>query len=182
MPKPPPRLRNYPGPGDISASISASSYDLTCASQIDSRTGLRTGEEVEPFEGEPGVRNRLQHGPHLLDIDAELLRPAAHLHSRAFEFEVRVDPNRDACRQAQFRRDGLEQPHFANRLDIDQHPRRNRLAQLGLALARPGETDFLRIGAGIERQLEFARRRDIDAVDQPRHVADQRRHGVGLHA
>ena len=63
---------------------------------------------------------------------------------------------------------------------MQQHPRGNGLAQLGLAFARPGKTDGPDIRAGVERQLEFAGRGHIHAIDQRAHKAHQRRHGIGL--
>ncbi len=118
---------------------------------------------------------------HLLDVDAELLGPAAHAHAGAFQLEVRVHADSDPCRGAEFGRDGLEQRDFAHRLDVDQHPRGDRLTQLGRALAGAGKADFARVGARVERDFELTRRRDVDAFDQARHQLHERGHRVGLH-
>ena len=48
-------------------------------------------EQLEVGRGEP----REERG-HLLGVDAELLRPAAHPHARALDREVGVDADRDA--------------------------------------------------------------------------------------
>ena len=132
--------------------------------------------EVEFLRGK-GLHQRR----HLLDVDAELLRPAAHLHARALEFEIGIDAHRHPRRQAERLRDRAQQGHLAHRLDVDEHPRCHRLAQLDLALAGAGEADLGRVGAGVQRDLELARRGHVDPVHQPRHAADERRHGVGLH-
>ena len=75
----------------------------------------------------------------------------------------------------------VEQADLAHRLDVDQHAGGDRLAQLLGALARPGEADLGRIGAGVERHLQLAGRSHVDAVDLARHEGHQRRHRVGLH-
>jgi hypothetical protein len=70
---------------------------------------------------------------------------------------------------------------LAERLDVDQHASGHGLVQLDVALAWTSEADVLRVGPGVQRHLQFARRGHIDAADQPGHVRHQRRHRVGLH-
>lgn len=60
--------------------------------------------------------------------------------------------------------------------DIDQNAGSSGLPEFRLAFARPGKADFTRIGAGIERDLQFASRGNVDAIDQPGHIADHSRH------
>ena len=67
---------------------------------------------MEPLESEARAAYLLQHGRHRLGIDAELPGTPAHLHARALELEVGVDPHRDACRQSQRIRDSLEHGYF----------------------------------------------------------------------
>jgi len=113
------------------------------------------------YEDEPKPTDLLQQLRNRLGIDAELLRTAAHFHSRRLELEIRIDAYRDTSRESQRRRQSREQRDFARRFDVHQHPGRNCLTQLRLLLARPCETDVPRSGTGIQRHLELTRRSDI---------------------
>src|SRR3546814_1892015 len=50
-----------------------------------------------------------------------------------------------------------------------------------VGLAGAGETDVGGGHAACERRLEFAARRDVEPVDEPRHKGEERRIGVRLH-
>jgi len=39
----------------------------------------------------------------------------------------------------------------------------------------------VRIGAGIEGSLQFPGRGNVNAIDQPGHEGDERRHRIGFH-
>ena len=142
---------------------------------------LRPGEKMKPFELQSLAADLGQQGRYLFRIDAELLGSAAHLHSRAFQLEVRVNPHRDACRQPQLHGNHGQFADFAEGFDVDQDARRDRLAQFATALAGAGKADFRRIRTGIQRHFKLPSRSDIDAIDQARHDTDQRRHRVGFH-
>jgi hypothetical protein len=99
MPKPPPRLRNFTGPGRFGE---AQGQLEALALGLDDGLGaqvLGAGEEVEALEGEAGLADLGQQLGHLFGIDAELLGAAAHLHARTLELEVGVD--RTATRAGQ---------------------------------------------------------------------------------
>jgi hypothetical protein len=67
----------------------------------------------------------------------------------------------------------------SRRLDVDQHAGGHRLAQFGVALAGAGEADLGGVGAGVQRHLQLAGRRHVDAVDQAGHELPPRA-GIGL--
>ena len=136
---------------------------------------------MKTFKGKAQAANFSQQGRHLLGVDAELLGAATHLHARTLQLKVRVDAHCHPRRQAKAGGGIGQHRQLAKRLHIDQHTGRHRLAQLQIALARPGETDFGRLGTGVQRHLQLPRRCDIDTVHQTGHQRHQRRHRVGLH-
>ena len=95
--------RCAPGAGASCARRTASSTPFVCASQIASaRRFCDPAEDVEAFEVEPELgRSRRSTSGDVLGVDAELLRPAAHLHARGLELEIRIDAHGDARRQAE---------------------------------------------------------------------------------
>ena len=114
MPKPPPRLRERTGRGSCRASLSASSKDLPL--RVADRLGpqvLGTGEQMEAFERQARVADPAQHSGTCSDIDAELLRPAAHLHARTLQLEVGVHAHAPRAPAAEFGDDAGEQSHLA---------------------------------------------------------------------
>ena len=77
--------------GAASASRSASSTVLRCASQrISALRFCEPGEDVEAEELDVGAASSVSSAGHLLGVDAELLRAAAHPHPRALDLEVGV--------------------------------------------------------------------------------------------
>ena len=74
----------------------------------------------------------------------------------------------------------LQQTDLARRFKVDQNAGGNRLLQFAFGLAGAGETDVARIHSRVERDAQFSAGRDIQAIDQPRHVVDERGHRVGL--
>ena len=142
---------------------------------------LRAGEQVEALETQAlGAQQRHRLGDQL-DVQPELLGPAAHLHSRALELEVRVHAQGHPRRQAELLLQPAQDGQLAQALGIDQHAGGHGLAQFGLALAGPGEADVARVGAGVQRHLQLASGRHVDAADQAGHQRDHGRHRVGLH-
>ena len=97
---------------------------------------LRSGVEVEAFERKPALADRAQQVGNRFRVDAELLRPAAHLHARGLELEVGIDAHRDSRGQAQAARHVGERGHFACRLDVDEDAACDGLRELGVGLAR----------------------------------------------
>ena len=96
MPKPPPRLSERTGEGAASASLTASSKAFVCASQIAAaRRFCEPLKMWKPSNASPRLAYLRERLRHLLGVDAELLRPAAHLHSGGLELEVGVDADRD---------------------------------------------------------------------------------------
>jgi hypothetical protein len=99
MPKPPPRLRKRTGaaPSPPAAAPARSS----CSAPR--RWPRRAGSASRQTGGSPRTaalgRDAAKHLGHLLDVDAELLGPAAHLHARALELEVGVDAHGHPRRQ-----------------------------------------------------------------------------------
>ncbi len=142
---------------------------------------LRAREKMEALELEAGRGDGVQHGGHELDVDAELLGAAAHLHAGPLQLEVRVHAHGHARDDAQLRADVLQQVDLAHGLEIEQHPRRDGLAQFRFALAGAREADLARIGPGVQRHLQLTSGGDVDAVDQLRHQTHHRRHRIGLH-
>ena len=135
MPKPPPMLSTRTGAGAHAASRTASSTVFCCASQIASGAQvLRAAEDVEALEREARVgRSRASSCGHALGVDAELLRPAAHLHARRLQLEVGIDAHRDARGQAQLAATAAaSSSHLAHRLDVDQDARARPPAQVRL--------------------------------------------------
>ena len=70
---------------------------------------------------------------------------------------------------------------LVRRLDLDVTPGGDRLAELGVGLARPGEADPVGRDPGVQRDPQLAGRRDVEAVDERREMLDDRGHRVGLH-
>ena len=67
-----------------------------CASQrISGIEVLRSGEDVEAEHVDVGAESSREQGRDEFGVDAELLRTAAHPHSRALDAKVRVDPHGD---------------------------------------------------------------------------------------
>ena len=182
MPKPPPRLSEAHGLGRVrgQAQRELVGLELRLADRLGAQV-LRAREQVEALELEAGRGDGVQHVGHLLDVDAELLGAAAHLHARALQFEVRVHAHGHARGDAQLRADVRQQMNLAHRLDVQQHPRGDGLAQFRFALAGAREADLARIGAGVQRHLQLAGGSHVDAVDQLRHEAHDGRHRIGLH-
>ena len=142
---------------------------------------LRSREEVETFEGQSFAGNPGQHFRHHLHVHAELLRATTHLHARALELEVRIHAHGHAGRQPELLRGARQHRQLAHRLEVDKHTRRERLAQLRIALAGAGEADLGRITTRVERHLELTRRSHVNAVHHGAHEAHHGRHRVGLH-
>ena len=61
---------------------------------------LGAAEDVKALEVEAELPDPREHRGHALGIDAELLGTAAHLHARALQLEVGVDPHRHARARA----------------------------------------------------------------------------------
>ncbi len=98
------------------------------------------------------------------------------------ELEVGVDSDRDTRGQPQLgAQSRLSSETSRSRLDVEQHPSSDCLAQLAFCLARPGEADLSRCRTRIQRHQQFTGRGHVNAVHQPRHAADQRGKRVGLH-
>jgi hypothetical protein len=116
----------------------------------------------------------------LLRVDAELLGATAHLHSRTLQLEVGIHAHRDACRYACLLTIGASSRTSRNDSILISHAGGDCLPQLfGALFARPCEAHDPRIGTCVERDLQFAARRDVDAVDQSRHVLPTSA-GIGL--
>ena len=62
---------------------------------------LRTRENMKSFEVQPQALDLRQQLGHLLSIDAKRLWPAAHLHRRAAQLEIRIHPHGHPGRQSQ---------------------------------------------------------------------------------
>ena len=77
-------------------------------------------------------------------------------------------------------RDIRQGADLAQRLHVDQNAGRHRARQFIDALPRPRKADALRIRAGVERDGQFAARGDVESIGQAGHVADERRHRIGL--
>ena len=116
---------------------------------------LRTCVQVKALKRQPGAAHVGQQLGNLLHVHPKLLGAAAHLHARALEFKVRVDAHGHPRGQAQFVGYRFQRANLTERLDIDQHPGGDGLAQLGIAFARPSKTHFLRVGVGVQRHLQL---------------------------
>jgi len=152
--------------------------------RLDNRLGLqvlRAGVEVETLEGQPERADLGQQIRHPFGIDAELLGAAAHAHARSLQLERRVDADRHPRGLAAGVAGLGERAQLAEALDVDQDARGLRLLQIGIALARAGEADVLRVHAGIECNAQLADRSHVQPVGESRHVRDHRRHRVALH-
>jgi len=88
---------------------------------------LRTGEQMKTLEGQPGPTDLCQRLRHLLGIDPELLRAAAHLHARRFQFEIRIDTHRHARGEFELLRNAGQKTNLAEGFDIHQDTRRDGL-------------------------------------------------------
>ena len=135
---------------------------------------------METLEGQPRLAYPRERQRHLLGIDAELLRSAAHLHARGLELEIGVHPDRDARGTALAPRKLGKQSDLAERFDVDEDAGSDGLRELDLGLAGSGEADVLRIRPRVECDAQLATRRNVETVDAAGHVGHQCRHRVGL--
>ena len=174
MPNPPPRFSRRTGAGAWRASSNASAADFCCASiRISRAQVLRAAEDVKApeLERQPGeFREQRGHG---LRIDAELLRPAGHLHSGRLELEVGIHADRDPAVACPLRtREFGEPPHLERRLHVDDDAGGDGLLELGDGLARSGEADLGARHGRAERDVELRRGGDVEPVDQPGEMLD----------
>ena len=107
MPKPPPRFSTRTGAGACCGQPQRE-LDRTFAAPRRSTRRCRFCEPAnrwKPSNARPARRSRASSAGTCFGVDAELLRPAAHLHARALELEIGVDAHRDARRQCRARCD-----------------------------------------------------------------------------
>ena len=57
---------------------------------------------MKTFEGQLGAADMREELGYLFDVDPELFGTTAHLHSRAFELEIRINTHRHTRRKPQF--------------------------------------------------------------------------------
>ena len=144
---------------------SASSTVLRCASQRIS--ALRFCEPAKTWKPRKSTSARAELGEqrrHLLGVDAELLRAAAHPHPRALDLEVRVDPHGDARPHAR----GARRPRRRARASVaDSSSIVTPAATAWLSSARvlpgPGEADAVGRHRRVERDAHLAGRGDVEA-------------------
>ena len=106
MPKPPPRLSDRTGEGAASGKSQGEleGLGLRFADRLGAQV-LGAAEDMKPLEVQSGLVYLSERLRHLLGIDAELLRPTAHLHARRFEFEIRIHADCDSRRTSLAPRD-----------------------------------------------------------------------------
>ncbi len=142
---------------------------------------LRPREDMKPDEVERQPSELRKQVGHLFRVDAELLRPARHLHARALQLEIGIHPDRDATAPPSRFGQRRETAHFAGRLDIHDHAGGERALELVIRLSGARETNRVSARAGGKRNFELAGGGDIQAVDETRDVAHDVRHRVGFH-
>ena len=151
--------------------------------RLDDRQGieiLRAGENVPVAPVGPAVNHRAGKRRRAIGIHAERLGPPAHPHAGAFEVEVRVHPHRDARGLADPLADGERATPLPFGFEVQRDACENGRFQFVIALAWPGKADPRRVHPGRQRHVQFAARRDIEAVDLRHHAREQRGVGVRL--
>ena len=133
-----------------------------------------------PWKSRLNFPDPSQHLGHALGVHAELLRSAAHFHSRALQLEIGIDPHRHAWARADGRGQFGQALHFAFRLEVDQDAGARCLRQLHVGLPGSRKTDLRRGHAGSQRDVELARGSDIEAVHQSGEMLHHGRHRIGL--
>src|SRR5262245_2977265 len=141
---------------------------------------LRAAEDVKTLKVELQLSDPREHFGHALGVHPELLGTAAHLHARAFELEIRVDPYRNARALAGGFGEPGEAFHFAFRFEINHDAGGYRLRKLCIGLAGTCKTDFGRAHARGERDVELAAGGDIEPVDEAGKMLYDREHRVGF--
>ena len=137
---------------------------------------LRAGEDVEAEEVEAEGADRAEKGRNEFRIDAELLRAAAHAHSRTLDLEVRVDPQRDARPLAEPFAGRRRPPCLALRFELDHDARGDCTGQFPVRLARACEAHAAGRHSGVERRHHLDGGGNVEPVDQRRHVLHHGRH------
>lgn len=117
---------------------------------------------------------------HALGIETELPCTAAHLHARAAQIEIGIDPDRQPRTLPDRGRNGQRTLDLARRFAVQRHAGRNRRRQLGIALARTGKARARRVDALRRDDSQLACRGDVEPVDQSVEQGQQRPEGVGL--
>ncbi len=140
---------------------------------------LRAGKEVKALEGQARLPISASSLRHLLGVDAELLRPAAHLHARRLELEVRIHAHRHARGQAKLSCDLRQQPDLAHRLDIDQDARRDRLHAVR-PRALPGPAKLISCGSAPASSATFSSPPDATSMPSTRPAMCATSAGIGL--
>ena len=184
MPKPPPMLTTRTGAGAERRAPRRDPGDLRCASQIAS--ALRFCEPLKmwkPSNASPSrpissrtagtssasTPNCLGPPPIFMPEDLSSKSGLTRTATRAGAARSR-SPTRASTLD------------FARRLDVDQDAGGDRLAQLGVALARAREADLARFTAGV---ASATRSSPAEATSSPstsaRHVGDERGHRIRLH-
>lgn len=141
---------------------------------------LRTREhmESEDVHRVAGAREDVRY---LFGIDPELLRPAAHAHTRALDGEIGIDAHRGERAHPELPRRRGDARELRRRLDLDDDAGCDSLPDLRGGLPGSGEADPIGTDAGVQRVLHLARRGDVDAVDATREVLHEGGHGIRLH-
>src|SRR5690606_687619 len=107
-------------------------------------------------------------------VDAERLGPAAHLHPRAAQLEIRIDANGEARSNAEALADRQRTASLAGGFEVEGHALADRQLQLAVALARAGEADHPRVLPRRDGQLQLSGRSDVEPVDQSSHQLEDR--------
>ena len=105
---------------------------------------LGAAENMKTLEVQVQCGKFLQHVRHLLGIDAELFRAAAHFHAGRFQLEIRIDADRRFGPDALLFAKGGSPAHFTEGFHIEYHPGRHRLGKFLVGLGRPGKADQFR--------------------------------------
>lgn len=154
IPKPPPRLR-CSGDSPIACASSAASAKAGPLAVCD-RIGiqrLRSRINVKAAPIRAGRKDISDYCRDALLIDAKGFRAATHAHARAFQLEIRIDPDCEARFDAKTLGNSKRPGTLAFRLQVKRCTERNRQLEFGIALAGTGKTDMIHVGAAIARTL-----------------------------
>ena len=129
----------------------------------------------KPRQSAPAVEDALHQRRHARGIDPERLGAAAHPHARALDLEIGVDPDREPGPPAELGGDRQRALRLALGFDVEGDAGIDRLGKSASRLPGPAKLMLGRIGAGLEREVQLARRGDVEAVDLLGDMPEQRR-------
>ena len=139
---------------------------------------LRAGEQMKALKIQTQFPDPLQQRRNLLGVDAKGFGAAAHLHPGGFQLEIGVDPHCDSRLLALLYAEPGDGFQLASRFQVNRNAGGDGCGQFRWTLAGAGKADMRGIHAGIQRHLHFTQRSDIQAINLPGEVLDQRRHWI----